>query len=211
MRIGILGTGTLATALGEGWAGAGHEVVIGGRSAAKAEKAADRLGRTARAAAPRDVVAGADAVLLAVSWDGAEEMLRTAGAGDGSLRGTALVDPTNAVRHGVGVLLTEPGEAMAHRIARAAPGAHVVKAFHLFPAAQWTRARGVGEPPATVPMCGDDPEALRVVGELVRAVGGSPAVLGPLDRVRQLEEVAGFTIGLAFAGVDPNSAIPRLG
>ncbi|HEY1175968.1 MAG TPA: hypothetical protein VGF17_07395, partial [Phytomonospora sp.] len=58
---------------------------------------------------------------------------------------------------------------------------------------------------------GDDPEALRVVGELVRAVGGSPAVLGPLDRVRQLEEVAGFTIGLAFAGVDPNSAIPRLG
>jgi hypothetical protein len=35
-------------------------------------------------------------------------------------------------------------------------------------------------------------------------------VLGTLDRVRQLEEVAGFVIGLAFAGVDPQSAIPAV-
>jgi Predicted dinucleotide-binding enzymes len=31
-------------------------------------------------------------------------------------------------------------------------------------------------------MCGDDPAALRVVGELVRDAGGEPAVLGPLSR-----------------------------
>ncbi|MFE0495999.1 NAD(P)-binding domain-containing protein [Streptomyces albidoflavus] len=29
MRIGILGTGRLAAALGEGWSRAGHEVAIG--------------------------------------------------------------------------------------------------------------------------------------------------------------------------------------
>jgi hypothetical protein len=28
-------------------------------------------------------------------------------------------------------------------------------------------------------------------------------VVGPLDRARQLEEVAGFVIAMAFAGVDP--------
>lgn len=44
--------------------------------------------------------------------------------------------------------------------------------------------------------------------ELVRDVGGTPAVLGALDRVRQLEEVAGFVIGLSFAGFDPRSAVP---
>jgi predicted dinucleotide-binding enzyme len=60
-------------------------------------------------------------------------------------------------------------------------------------------------------MCGDDPRALDVVGSLVRDVGGTPAVLGGLDRVRQLEEVAGFVIGLAFAGVDPRSAVPAVG
>ncbi|WP_369990578.1 NADPH-dependent F420 reductase [Streptosporangium sp. 'caverna'] len=208
MRIGILGTGMLAAALGEGWARAGHELTVAGRSPAKAQELADRLGWRARAVTPRQAIADRDAVLLAVSWQGAEDMLRSAGAADGSLEGTALIDPTNAVEHGVGVVLTGPGEAMAQRIARLSPGAHVVKAFHMFPSNQWTGSRATGEPPVTVAMCGDDPEALRVVGELVRDVGGVPAVLGSLDRVRQLEEVAGFVIGLAFAGTDPNSAIP---
>ncbi|WP_328494309.1 NAD(P)-binding domain-containing protein [Streptomyces sp. NBC_00414] len=210
MRIGILGTGTLAAALGEGWIRAGHEVSIGGRSRVKAEKLAERLGHGTRAVAPREAVTGRDAVLLAVSWDGVEDMLALAGASDGVLAGTPLIDPTNAVAHGVGDLLTGEGESMAERIAGLAPGAHVVKAFHLFPAGLWTSAGDDGRPRATVAMCGDDPAALRAVGELVSDVGGAPATLGSLDRVRQLEEVAGFVIGLAFAGVDPNSAIPKV-
>lgn len=210
MRIGILGTGTLAAALGEGWSRAGHEVAIGGRSQVKAEKLAERLGHGVVAVAPREAVIGRDAVLLAVSWDGVEDMLGLVGASDGALEGTPLIDPTNAVAHGVGALLTEHGESMARRIAGLAPGAHVVKAFHLFPADQWTSSPESGRSGVTVAMCGDDSAALHVVGELVRDVGGTPAILGALDRVRQLEEVAGFVIGLAFAGFDPNSAVPRV-
>jgi predicted dinucleotide-binding enzyme len=246
MRIGILGTGTLARALAEGWAGAGHEVLVGGRSADKARELARAVGRGVAAVEPRTAVGGRDAVLLAVDRDGAEEMLRSAGAAEGSLAGTALIDPTNAVEHGVGVLLTRSGEvsadgtsladSMAQRIAGWAPGAHVVKAFHLFPAAQWTHGAGAGggddagagggdgagaadgaagsgsagETAVTVAICGDDPAALKVVGDLVRDVGGAPAVLGGLDRARQIEEVAGFVIGLVFAGHDPNSAVPRV-
>ncbi|WNZ08584.1 NAD(P)-binding domain-containing protein [Streptomyces sp. 11x1] len=210
MRIGILGTGTLAAALGEGWARAGHDVAIGGRSQGKAEKLAERLGHGVHSVAPREAVIGRDAVLLAVSWDGVEDMLGLAGAAEGLLAGTPLIDPTNAVAHGVGELLTEHGESMARRIAGLAPGAHVVKAFHLFPAGQWTSVPGCDRAVVTVAMCGDDPAALRVVGELARDVGGTPAILGALDRVRQLEEVAGFVIGLVFAGFDPNSAVPRV-
>jgi len=210
MRIGILGTGTLAAALGKGWARAGHELVIGGRSQVKAEKLAERLGHGVLAVAPREAVIGRDAVLLAVSWDGVEDTLGLAGASDGMLDGTPLIDPTNAVAHGVGALLTGHGESMATRIAGLAPGAHVVKAFHLFPADQWTSPPGRGQSRVTVAMCGDDSAALHVVSELVRDVGGTPAILGALDRVRQLEEVAGFVIGLAFAGFDPNSAVPRV-
>ncbi|MEU6713559.1 NAD(P)-binding domain-containing protein [Nonomuraea sp. NPDC046802] len=212
-RIGILGTGTLAAALGERWARAGHELVVAGRSPARARDLADRLGRGTRAVTPRQAVADRDAVLLAVSWHGAEDMLAAAGAPEGTLAGTPLIDPTNAVEHGVGALLTGPGEAMAQRIARLSPGAHVVKAFHLFPADQWAcvpadrRAHADSAP--AVAMCGDDQDALRVVGDLVRDVGGVPAVLGSLDRARQLEEVAGFVIGLTFSGADPGSAVPR--
>jgi hypothetical protein len=205
MRIAVLGTGVLATALGAGWTRAGHEVTVAGRSMAKARKVAESLGGRARAEEPRAAVAGRDAVLLAVAWDGAADMLAAAGAPDGTLAGVPLIDPTNAVDHGMGVVLTGE-ESMAERIAAMAPGAGVVKAFHLMPSTQWAP----GAPPVTVPLCGDDPAALDVVGGLVRDLGAAPAVLGPLARARQLEEVAGFTIGLAFAGVDPNSAIPRV-
>jgi predicted dinucleotide-binding enzyme len=210
MRIGILGTGRLAAALGEGWARAGHEVVIGGRSRVKAEKLAERLEHEVLAVAPREAVTGRDAVLLAVSWDGVEEMLGMVGASEGVLQGMPLIDPTNAVMHGVGTLLTARGKTMAEWIAGLAPGARVVKAFHLFPADQWTSPTGGDQSRVTVAMCGDDATALQVVGELVRDVGGVPATLGKLDRVRQLEEVAGFVIGLAFAGFDPGSAVPHV-
>lgn len=205
MRIGILGTGTLATALGGAWARAGHDVVIGGRSHTKACALAAGLGDQVRAVTPAEVVRRRDAVLLAVHWSGIEEILEKAGATAGSLSGTTLIDPTNAVEHGVGVLLNDS----AQRIAESAVGAHVVKAFHLFPADYWTRAE-FREHPVTVPMCGNHPQALQTAAELVRALGATPVVLGRLSRVRQLEEVAGFVIGLAFAGVDPNSAIPRI-
>ena len=210
MNIGILGTGNLAESLGAAWTRAGHEAVIAGRSPDKAEALAGRLGAGARAATPREAVTGRDAVLLAVTWTGAADILHAAGAAEGLLEGTPLIDPTNAVEHGVGVLLTGDGS-MAERIAALAPGAHVVKAFHLFPSTQWTHPPAPDQDPVTVVMCGDDPAALKTVADLVRDLGGSPAVLGPLTRARQLEEAAGFAIGLAFSGVDPGSAFPRVG
>ncbi|WP_434740626.1 NADPH-dependent F420 reductase [Micromonospora sp. SH-82] len=205
MRIGILGTGTLATALAAAWTRAGHDIGIGGRSAERTQAAAKASG-----AQPRplpEVAVGADAVLLCVHWEGVADILTAAGAPAGSLAGIPLVDPTNAVEHGVGVLRAEPGRATAQHIAALAPGAHVVKALHLFPSTQWTTP---APSPATVAMCGDDPRALEIVGSLVRDLGGVPAVVGGLDRARQLEEVAGFVIALAFAGVDPQSAIPAV-
>ena len=111
MRIGILGTGTLAVALGTAWTRAGHEVAVAGRSPDRAKAAAERMGTPARA----------------VPWQALHNTLTTAGP-------LSLIDPTNAVEHGIGHLLTADGRSTAEQIAAWAPGAHVVKAFHLFPA-----------------------------------------------------------------------------
>lgn len=200
MRIGIIGTGNVATALATGWSRAGHDIVIGGRSPAKAAALAAQVGGVAR---PLEAVPdGAEAVLLAVTWKAATDVLEGV-----PLTGVALIDPTNPVEHGIGVVQVGPGRSFAGELAERT-GAHVVKAFHLFPAGLWAEP-GVNK--ATVALCGDDERALEVVGSLVRDVGGTPAVLGGLDRARQLEEVAGFVIGLAFAGVDPQSAVPAVG
>ncbi|WP_375341804.1 NADPH-dependent F420 reductase [Patulibacter defluvii] len=208
MRIGILGTGTMAAALGAAWAARGHGVTIGGRSEQRARALAERLGAGVGAATPREAVAGRDAVLLAVLWEGVEEILRQAGGPEGALAGTPLIDCTNAVEHGVGVLLPAAGTSAAERVAALAPGAQVVKALHLFPSSAWTTPRAADEPGPTVAICGDEPAALDAVAALIGDLGGRPAVLGPLARARQLEEVAGFVIGLAFSGVDPASAVP---
>lgn len=206
MRIGILGTGMMAEALGSRWVSAGHDIVVAGRSSQKAVGLAGRLGGGARAVSLREAVTGADAVLLAVTWNGVTDILRDAGAADGTLAGTTLIDPTNAIEHGVGVLLDPPGTSGAERAAALAPGAHVVKAFHLFPADQWSDP---DSRPVTVAICGDDPHALLTTEALVRDAGSTAAVLGPLTRARQLEEAAGFIIGLAFQGIDPHSAVPH--
>lgn len=170
MRIGILGTGTLAVGLGAAWARAGHDVLVGGRSYDKAVAAAGRIGGSARAVTPAEAVAGRDAVLLAVLWEGVPDILRAAGADEGALAGTPLIDPTNAVEHGAGVLRTADGRAAAEHIADRAPGAHVVKAFHLFPADQWQ----AGREPVTVVMAGDDEAALRTTADLIRDAGCPP-------------------------------------
>lgn len=207
MRIAILGTGMLAEALGGRWAAAGHEIVVAGRSPDRSAALAVRLAGSATAAAARDAVRDADAVLLAVPWNGVAETLRRVGADEGALAGIPVIDPTNAVEHGIGVLLTEPGTSGAQRIGASAPGARVVKAFHMIPASHWTSS--VTES-TTVVLCGDDPEALRVVGGLVRDAGAEPAVLGPSTRYRQVEEAAGFVIGLVFGGIDPRTVVPGL-
>ncbi|MGA6206498.1 NADPH-dependent F420 reductase [Nocardia testacea] len=206
MRIAILGTGHLAEALGRCWVRAGHLVTVAGRSPEKAAALARRLGGPTRAAAAREAVDAADAVLLAVPWDAAAAVLEAAGGSGGGLAGIPIIDPTNPVEHGVGVVLGRAGESNAERIAAAAPGGRVVKGFHLVPSTQW----GVAGVATTVVLCGDDPGALRVVETLVRDAGAEPVVVGPLARARQLEEVAGLFITLAFAGVDPRTVAPGL-
>ena len=71
MRVGIVGAGAMARALGGRWVAAGHEVVIGARSTAKAISVADVIG--ARSGTPADAAA-ADVVLLAVYHAGVDEM-----------------------------------------------------------------------------------------------------------------------------------------
>ena len=43
MKIGVLGTGTLATALATAWSRAGHDLAVAGRSSAKATALAESI------------------------------------------------------------------------------------------------------------------------------------------------------------------------
>lgn len=207
MRIGTIGAGLMAEALGTGWARAGHELVVGSRTPTKAAALAGRIGSRARAGTRRDAATFGDVILLAVHHHDVATALTDVGAHDGALAGRVIVDCTNVVEHGTGRLVA-PGEAsMAELISALATGARVVKAFNLCPSHVWSSPPPVDGGPLVVPICGGDDQALDTVGELVTDLGCRPVTTGGLERAGQLEAVAGFVIGLAFAGVDPRSTI----
>lgn len=207
MRIGILGTGVMAAALAEAWARRGHHVLVGGRSQDKARAIAERLGDAVEAVFPAQVAKASDAVVVAVAWEGLDHVLALAGADEGSLAGKAVIDCTNAVDYASGLLKPPTGSAIQH-IAERAVGSHVVKALHLFAGTSWLTPTPAGQSKRTVAMCGDDDAALGIAAELVRDLGGVPAVIGGLEHARQLEDVAGFVMRLVAAGHSPVTAVP---
>ncbi|RDG34839.1 NADPH-dependent F420 reductase [Streptomyces corynorhini] len=205
MRIGIIGTGAMAAALGAHWARAGHELLIGGRSPAKAAELARRLG--GRPGAPAEAALHGDAALLAVGFDAVAEVLADAGAAAGALRGRVLIDCTNAL--GPGFLLTTGTGPGAARTIAAATGARVVKAFNHSAEAVWRLDPPVfPDGPLAVPLCGDDADALELVSTLVLDTGCVPLRAGGLDRADQLEAMTAFLIGLWKTGQDPRAMLP---
>ncbi|CCH33256.1 NAD(P)-binding domain-containing protein [Actinosynnema sp. NPDC047251] len=198
MRIGVLGTGGMAEALGGKWAAAGHQVFIGGRAPAKAVALAERIG--ARAGSLAEAVAFGDVLLVAVPASAAVRAL-------GDAAGKVVVDCTNSIAPGF--LLDEP--AQAARLA-AASGGDVVKAFNLSPVSAWREPEPVyGGTRLGVPLCGDSPEALAAVRELVRDAGCVPVDGGGLARAALLEAAAAFVIGvLKSGGQDVRAMFPTL-
>jgi predicted dinucleotide-binding enzyme len=206
MKIGILGTGDLATTLGSAWAAAGHSIVITGRNDAHARAAARAIGPAATDTDPAEFAAAADAVVVAVPWNGLVSALRLVGATVGSLAGTTVIDCTNPVEYATGQVLPASGSA-AELVARTATGANVVKALHLFAGASWPYS-GEADRAPVVAVCGDDAGALALTGALIEDLGGRAVAVGALDASRQLEEAAGFVMRVVGAGANPRLAVP---
>lgn len=213
MRIGIIGAGAMAEALGSGWSKAGHDVMVGGRSADKAATLAERIGATSGSL--QQAAGFGEATLVAIRGDGVLDALHEAGAPDGSLAGRPLIDCNVPFAQDA---FTNPPDsftlamdAMAEQIAQTAVGAHVVKAFNICAAEVWQFGpRAFDGRRHAVPLCGDDPQALDTVAGLVTDLGLHPIRAGGLARARYLEAMAVFVTGLWFAGHDPRAALPPL-
>lgn len=213
MRIGIIGAGAMARALGGGWAAAGHEIRIGARSHTAATESAAAIGYGASGGDIGAAIGFGEVTLLAVPVAALDEILRSAA---GAFTGRTLIDCTNAFapdtaapEGATGFVLGE--DAVAERIAAGAPGAHVVKAFNLLAAEVWASGtREFDGRPLTVPLCGDDAAALARVGGLAEDLGLTPVPAGGLHRARYLEATSVFTVGLWFAGHDARAMFPPL-
>jgi predicted dinucleotide-binding enzyme len=200
MKIGVIGAGVMADVLGTRWADAGHELMIAGRTAAKADALARKWG--GRAGSFREAAEFGDIALFAVLYQGIPATL--AELGDG-LRGKPIIDCNNPVEIEHFTLVTEPGRSMAQEI-ESATGGHVVKAFNLCEAHVWQM-----KPPLfdnrrlVVPYCGDNSAALDMTRQLIADLGGEPLPIGDLRHAHHLEAMAAIVISLLFGGRDPHT------
>ncbi|WP_406233709.1 NADPH-dependent F420 reductase [Nocardia sp. NBC_01009] len=213
MRIGIIGAGQMAQALGGGWAAAGHDIVIGARSQAAADQLVATIGHSARAGSVVDAAEFGAVVLLALPVSALDTVLGEVG---GKLVGRTVIDCTNAFMPDAAApagvtafVLSE--DAVAERIAATAHGAHVVKAFNVCAAEVWASdAREFEGRRLGVPICGDDPAAVRQVCALAEDLKLQPVSSGGLHRAKYLEATSVFTVGLWFSGQDARAIFPPL-
>ena len=97
MKVGIIGSGVVAQALGAGFLKHGHEVALGTRDPGKLKDWAEKhKGATIKSMA--EAAAFGDAVVLAVAGDAALEALKQAGAS--ALAGKTVIDATNPIGGG---------------------------------------------------------------------------------------------------------------
>jgi NADPH-dependent F420 reductase len=204
-RIAVMGgTGPQGKGLGYRFARHGHDVLIGSRVAERAvpvaEEVADRLAEvsgagTVTGAANADACADADVVLLAVPYDGHDELVASL-----PLAGKVVISCVNPLafdKRGAHGQVIDGGEGSAAESAqRIAPEAEVVGAFHHVSAVNlWGDAEYLDREDVLV--VGDSVDAKAVAIELARSVTGHDGIdAGKLRLARQLEPLTAVLISI---------------
>ncbi len=188
MKIGILGSGDVAKALGIGFLKHGHEVTLGTRSPAKLADWQKQNPR-ARVASFADTAKFADLVVLAVKGTVAADALRAAGAAD--FAGKPVIDAANPIAdappvNGVLRFFTNHEQSLMERLQAEFPQARFVKAFNSVGSACMVNPQFAGGRP-TMFICGNDDAAKKLVRGILDQFGWETADMGKAEAARAIE------------------------
>jgi len=188
MKIGILGSGVVATTLGGGFLKHGHEVTMGTRDVARLVDWA-KANPKARIGSFADAAKSAEVVVLAVKGTAASDALRL--AGEANLAAKPVIDATNPIsdappENGVLKLFTGFQESLMERLQREFRSAHLVKAFNSVGAACMVNPRFKGGQP-TMFIAGNDSAAKKTVTGILTAFGWETEDMGGAEAARAIE------------------------
>ena len=170
MRIGIIGTGRIGGTLARHFVRLGHQVAVS--NSRGPETLADfvaELGSAAHATSAAEAAVFGEVVVVSVPF-GRYTELPTEG-----LDGKVVIDTNNYYpnRDGHFADLDDGRTTSSEMLQAHIPNARVVKAFN---GINWEHLRDYGRGPTDpdrigIPISGDDPQAKRVVSELIDAIG----------------------------------------
>lgn len=177
LKIGIIGSGNVGSAIGAVWVTAGHEVMFSSRHLEDDKTLAARLGNGALAGTPQEAAAFGDVLLFAVPYGALPELGKSLAD---EIKGKVLIDACNPFPNRDGEIADwarEKGAGLAS--AELLPGARIVRAFNAIGAASMGSAyREPGR--VGMPIAGDDSQAIEVASGLIREIGYEPVLIGGL-------------------------------
>lgn len=192
MKVTVIGTGNMGSAFVKQLAKAGHQVRVTGRDLQKATALAVSASATA---APADRALGdSDAVIIATGYADAVPALRALG----NLQGRVVVDITNPMTADYMGLTLGHSASAAEEIAKAIPGAEVVKAFNTIFAQVLAEGASLGGQQVPAFVASDSARAKQVASQLAQSIGFAVIDAGSLKNARYLEPLAGLNIFLGY-------------
>jgi predicted dinucleotide-binding enzyme len=195
-HIAVIGAGNVGGNLGARLSTSGFPLKFGVKPGSDNTALLARCGKEAQATAVSEAAAWGEVVFLAVPGPVA---LEVAGSLKKELEGKIIVDCNNPLIWKDGPIWAPPPEgSLAAAIAKAAPGARVVKGWNTF-GAEFHGDPNVGGRPLEVMLAGDDAAAKQTLIEIGTKAGYRPIDAGPLRNAAVLENVAILWIHLAMA------------
>lgn len=206
MKIGIVGSGGVAKALGSGYLSKGHTVMLGSRDTAKLDEWLSTAGGGATTGSFSDPAAFGEVVFLSVSGEGLLSAIELAGIDNFS--GKTVIDVCNPMDFSSGVpprFTATVGQSLGEQVQATLPDAKVVKAFNTMSAAVMTDPIFDGEP-ATHFIAGNDDGAKAEATKLIKEFGWQVEDLGGIDQAFFLEALASLYVNFAFKNNQWNQA-----
>jgi predicted dinucleotide-binding enzyme len=196
MKIGIIGAGNVGTGIGKHLAAKGHDVVVSfARTPDKVAAAAGTIGGGARAGSPQEAADHGEVVIVATPWGATLDAVR--GLAD-HLVGKIVWDTTNPLSADLSELTIGTTTSAGEEMARAIPGAIVVKAVPPFAEVLHSDSMLIDGRKPGVFVCGDDPDARKTIVGLVGDIDADAVDAGPLKLARLTEPLGLLVTNLAY-------------
>jgi 8-hydroxy-5-deazaflavin:NADPH oxidoreductase len=188
LKIGVLGSGVVGKTLGKGFSIQGHSVKIGSRNPdneklkewRKEAKGDASTGTFAEAASFGELLVFAP---LGSALDDVVNL-----AGPKNFDGKIVIDTTNALDFSRGMppgLFTGPNDSLGERLQKRLPMARIVKCFNTVPN---SRMVNPADKTAEMLICGNDAEAKKKVGQILKDFGWAGAIdIGGIKEASWLE------------------------
>lgn len=193
MKVTVIGTGNMGSAFVKQLAKAGHQIRVTGRDLAKAQALASSHPNTS-AVPPAQALGDSEAVIVATGYADAVPALRALG----DLSGKVVIDITNPLTADYMGLTLGHSTSAAEEIAKAVPGAEVVKAFNTVFAPVLGDGADLGGQKVPVFVASDSARAKDATRALAQGFGFAAIDAGGLKNARYLEPLAGLNIFLGY-------------